>query len=202
MTASVQFLFDIGSPNAYLCHKLLPAIEQRTGAQIEYLPILLGGLFKLSNNRSPMEAYAEIPNKRAYEQLEFKRFLSAHQLDQFRFNPHFPVNTLSIMRGAVAAKAMGVEARYVDALFCAMWEQRLNLGDPAVLQQALSDAGLDAPAILQRSTEPEIKEQLVANTQRAFERGAFGSPTFFVDEAMYFGKERLSAVEAEILKTR
>ena len=194
------FLFDLGSPNAYLCHKVLPAVEARTGVRFEYLPILIGGLFKLANNRSPMEAYAAIPNKLAYEQLELQRFVKRHALTAFTFNPHFPVNTLQIMRGAVAALQLGCSAAYVDALFAAMWERGLKMDDPATVASVLTEAGLDVPALLQAAQTPEVKAQLLANTQAAFERGAFGAPTFFVGSAMYFGKDRLREVEEETLR--
>ncbi len=197
---AVQFLFDFGSPNAYFCHKVIPHIESRTGVTVEYVPILLGGLFKLANNRSPIEAFAAIPNKLAYERLEIKRFIAKHQLDNFRFNPFFPVNTLQLMRGAVAAQKLGQFKPYVDAMYRAMWEQKLNMGDPAQIASALTAAGLDAHALVEASQQADIKAQLVANTQTAFDRGAFGSPTFFVGDEMYFGKDRLAEVEQEMVR--
>ncbi len=199
MTTTVQFLFDFGSPNAYLAHKMLPALAQRTGATIDYVPVLLGGLFKLAHNRSPMEAYAQIPNKMAYEQLEFKRFVLTNGLSAFRFNPNFPVNTLQIMRGAVAAQGLGVMAPYVDAVYAAMWERKLNMADAEVIATVLTEAGLDAAAIAAGAADPQVKQQLMDNTQQACDRGAFGSPTFFVGDEMYFGKERLRDVEQMLL---
>jgi 2-hydroxychromene-2-carboxylate isomerase len=194
-TRQVEFLFDFGSPNAYLCHRVIPAIEQRTGARFQYLPVLLGGLFKLANNRSPMEAFAGVPNKMAYERLEMQRFIVKHGLTAFRMNPHFPVNTLHAMRGAVAAQRLGCFERYVDAVFAAMWERGSKIDDPAVIGATLAEAGLDAAALLQAAQEPEVKAALMAHTQAAHDRGAFGSPTFFVGEQMYFGKDRLRDVE-------
>lgn len=191
----VEFLFDVGSPNAYLAHRVIPELEARTGVKVAYVPILLGGLFKLANNRSPIEAYAAIPSKMAYERLEIRRFVERHRLAAFRFNPHFPVNTLALMRGAVAAEELGCQAAYIEAVFAAMWERQLAMGDPAVAAQALADAGLDAPALMQAAQAPEVKARLVALTESAHQRGAFGSPTFFVGEAMWFGKERLRDVE-------
>ena len=198
-TPTVQFLFDFGSPNAYMCHKVIPAIEDRTGVQFEYVPILLGGLFKLANNRSPVEAFAAIPNKRAYDKLEIERFLATHKLDKFRFNPNFPVNTLSIMRGAVAAKKLGVFKSYVDAMYAGMWEDGLNLSDPVVIQTSLARNALDAEVLLKAIQDPEVKSTLLDNTQKAFDQGAFGSPTFFVGKEMFFGKDRLREVEDEIV---
>ena len=199
-TPTVQFLFDFGSPNAYLCHKVIPKIENRTGVKFDYVPVLLGGLFKLANNRSPMQAFAETPLKLAYERLEMKRFITAHKLTQFKMNPFFPVNTLAIMRGAVAAQKLDCMAAYVDAMFSAMWEQGLNMAEPAVIGQVLVAAGLDADRLLQEAQQPDLKEGLLANTQSAFDRGAFGSPTFFVGSEMFFGKDRLGQVELEIAR--
>lgn len=174
MNASVQFLFDFGSPNAYLCHKVLPALAQRTGVAVQYVSVLLGGLFKLSNNRSPAETTAHIPNKRAYDALEMRRFVAKHRIAQFRFNPFFPVNTLSIMRGAVAAEATACFARYVDVMYSAMWEQGRNLNDASEVLAVLHDAGLDANALLEGAQEPDVKAKLMANTQQAFERARAG----------------------------
>ena len=192
---TVQFLFDFGSPNAYLCHKVIPEIEARTGVRFEYVPVLLGGLFKLANNRSPMEAFAGIPNKLAYDKLEMKRFISKHKLDLFRFNPHFPVNTLAIMRGAVAAKQLGMFEPYVNAIYAGMWEEGLNLSDPTVIHATLAKHSIHAEPLLQAIQSAEVKSTLLDNTQKAFDRGAFGSPTFFVDQEIFFGKDRLRDVE-------
>lgn len=196
----VQFLFDFGSPNAYFSHRVIPAITQRTGAQFEYVPILLGGLFKLSNNRSPAEAFADIPNKRAYGQLEVRRFIARHGLTKFRMNPHFPVNTLKIMRGAIAAQALDCFEPYVDAIYDAMWEQQRNMDDPEQIQTVLKAANLDPGALLAKSQEADIKARLISNTQSAYDRGAFGSPTFFVGDEMFFGKDQLREVEDEITR--
>ena len=198
----VQFLFDFGSPNAYLSHKVIPAIEARTATKFEYVPILLGGLFKLTGNRSPAEAFAGIKNKPEYGRLETDRFVKKHGLAAYRFNPHFPVNTLQIMRGAVAAQFEGCFERYVDAMFAEMWEREKKLDDPAVMEAALKDAGLDSGLLLSRINDPEVKQALLANTQAVFERGAFGSPTFFVNDEIYFGKDKLVEVEEEIMRVK
>lgn len=196
----VQFLFDFGSPNAYLSHKVIPEIEARSGARFVYVPILLGGLFKLANNRSPMEAFAGIPNKLAYERLELQRFVARHQLAAYRHNPHFPVNTLQIMRGAIAAQAQGCFERYVDAVFASMWEREKKMDQPEVIAAELGAAGLDAAALMAASQEPQNKARLLANTQEAHARGAFGAPTFFVGDAIFFGKDRLRDVEEEVAR--
>ena len=199
--APAQFLFDFGSPNAYLCHKVLAGIEGRTTVRIEYVPILLGGLFKLSHNRSPAEAFAGIPNKMAYDRLEIQRFIARHQLGRFQMNPFFPVNTLKIMRLAVAAQELGCAPEYIDATFSAMWEQARNMDDADEIGLVLRESGLAGAALFAKAQEPEVKARLAANTQSAFERGAFGSPTFFVGDAMFFGKDRLREFEDEIAKS-
>ena len=196
----VEFLFDFGSPNAYLCHKLIPAIEARSAAKFEYVPILLGGLFKLANNRSPAEAFAAIPNKRAYEHLEMQRFIDKHGLTRFKFNPFFPVNTLKIMRGACAAQKLGCLERYVDVVYAAMWEDGKNMDDPAVIASTLTEGGLDAEKIFALSQDPEVKNVLLQNTQSAHDRGAFGSPSFLIGDQLWFGKDRLRDVEEEVAR--
>ena len=202
MSTTVEFQFDFGSPNAYFCHRVIPAIEARSGKRFSYMPVLLGGLFKLANNRSPAEAFAGIPNKRAYDRLEVERFVKKHDLSAYRFNPQFPVNTLKIMRGAVAAQALGCFERYVEAVYAAMWEQQRDMADEAQILAVLAAAGLDGPALLLKSQDPEVKAGLMANTERAHARGAFGSPTFFVGDDIYFGKDRLREVEEAIAQLR
>ena len=202
MTQQIDFLFDFGSPNAYLVHKVVPAYETRLGATFVYRPILLGGLFKLTNNRSPIEAYAEIPSKLAYERLEVQRFVARHKLDAYRDNPHFPINTLHLMRGAVAARELGLFEAYVDAVFAAVWEQGLKMDDPAVIKRALDDAGLPADDIIAKTQDKAVKDALIAATNEAHARGAFGSPTFFLGDAMFFGKDKLDALAGEVERSR
>jgi 2-hydroxychromene-2-carboxylate isomerase len=198
----VEFLFDFGSPNAYLCHKVIPSIEKRTGAVFQYVPILLGGLFKLANNRSPGEAFADIPNKQAYDRLEVTRFVARHGLSKYRFNPFFPVNTLKIMRGACAAQKLGCLEPYVEVVYAAMWEDGKNMDDPAVIAATLAAGGLDVEKILALSQDAEVKAVLLQNTQSAHERGAFGSPSFLIGRELWFGKDRLRDVEDEILRVK
>ncbi len=190
------FWFDFASPNAYLVHRVIPAIEARTGARFHYVPVLLGGLFKLTGNQAPMIAFAGIPAKLAYERLEMQRFIARHGLSKFTMNPHFPVNTLALMRGAVAAEAEGLLPAYVEAMFHYMWEEPRKLDDIEVLAATLAQAGLPADILLARAQEPEIKGQLMANTQAAFEKGAFGIPSFLVGDDLWFGKDKLHEVEA------
>lgn len=198
----VEFHFDFGSPNAYLSHLIIPGIEQRTGAQFQYVPILLGGVFKLTNNRSPVESYAGIRNKLPYEHLETQRFIKKHGIRDFQFNPFFPVNTLALMRGAVAAQHLGVFARYVDRMFRHMWAQPRKMDDPAVLRATLQESGFDAEKLITLAQDPSVKDELAANTARSVERGTFGAPTFFVGDEIYFGKDRLRDVEEAIVAGR
>jgi len=194
--AKVEFHFDFGSPNAYLAHLVVPAIEQRTGARFEYVPVLLGGIFKATGNKSPAEAF--VPVKLAYERLETDRFIRRHAIAKFTFNPHFPVNTLLLIRCAVAAQMDGILPGYLDAVFHHMWVEPKKMDDPAVVRSALAESGLDADRILARAQEQEVKTRLIANTEDAVKRGVFGIPTFFVGGEMFFGKDRLREVEEAV----
>ena len=196
--AKVEFHFDFGSPNAYLAHLIVPEIEQRTGVEFEYVPILLGGVFKLTNNRSPVEKLAGIKNRLEYEQLEMRRFIRRHGITQFTWNPFFPVNTLLVMRGAVAAQTEGLLDGYVDAVFKAMWAEQKNMSDADVATAVLQQAGLDGARLVARTQEPEVKDRLLKNTEASVARGTFGAPTFFVGDEIFFGKDRLRDVEEEV----
>jgi len=198
--ARVEFHFDFGSPNTYLAHLVVPEIEQRTGAKFEYVPILLGGVFKLTNNRSPVEKMAGIKNRLQYEQLEIQRFVRRHGITRFKWNPFFPVNTLLVMRGAIAAQADGILARYVDEVFRHIWADPKDMDDPEVVRAALTESGFDAASLLARTQEPEIKVRLLKNTEASVARGTFGAPTFFVGNEIFFGKDRLRDVEEEIVR--
>jgi 2-hydroxychromene-2-carboxylate isomerase len=193
MTKTFEFIFDFGGPNSYLAHKVLPELYAQTGAEAVYVPILLGGLFKLTNNQAPLIRYAETPAKRNYEMLEFDRFVKAHHLP-FAMNPHFPINTMLVMRGCIAAQQQGCFMPYVEAIMTAMWEDGANTGDAAVVRAVLDKAGLNGAALLAACDEPAVKAELIANTEKAAARGAFGVPTFFVGEEMFWGKERLAQV--------
>jgi 2-hydroxychromene-2-carboxylate isomerase len=188
-------MFDVGSPNAFLSHEAIPAIEKRSGVKFEYVPILLGGIFKATNNKSPAEALAGIKNKREFQALETERFVKRFHVEPYIWNPYFPVNTLNLMRAAIAARLEGVFEKYVDAAFHHMWREPKKMDDPEVATKALTASGLDAAKLFARAQEPEVKAKLIENTQAAVERGAFGSPTFFVGKEMFFGKEQLREVE-------
>lgn len=200
--AKVEFHFDFGSPNAYLAHLVIPEIEQRTGAKFEYVPVLLGGVYKLTGNRSPAESLAGIKNKPDYEHLETARFIKRHGITRFRQNPFFPVNTLTIMRGAIAAQRLEVFERYVDEIYRHMWSEPKKLDDPAVLRAALLESGFDAERFGELVQDADVKARLLADTERSVARGTFGSPTFFVGAEIFFGKDRLRDVEEMIPATR
>ena len=200
--AKVEFHFDFGSPNAYLAHLVIPQIERRAGAKFEYVPVLLGGVYKLTGNRSPAESLAGVKNKPDYERLETARFIERHAITCFRHNPFFPVNTLSIMRGAIAAQQLGMFERYVDEIYRHMWSEPKKLDDPAVLRVALLESGFDAERFGELVQNADVKARLLANTERSVARGTFGSPTFFVGDEIFFGKDRLRDVEEMILSTR
>jgi 2-hydroxychromene-2-carboxylate isomerase len=198
-TTAPQFLFDFGSPNAFLSHEAIPAIEKRIGVKFEYVPILLGGIFKATNNKSPAETLAGIKNKREFHDIETNRFVKRFHVKPYTWNPFFPVNTLNLMRTAVAARLEGVFEKYIDAAFHHMWVEPKKMDDPAVALEALTTSGLDAKRLFERATEADVKAKLIENTQVAVDRGAFGSPTFFVGNEMFFGKEQLRDVEDMIL---
>ena len=198
----VEFHFDFGSPNAYLSHLVIPEIEKRTGAKFEYVPVLLGGVFKATNNRSPAESLQGIKNKPDYERLETTRFIRRHNITRYKSNPFFPVNTLMMMRGAIAAQSLDVFARYVDEMYRNMWAEPKKMDDPNVFRAALDEAGLESARILELIQTPKIKDQLIENTQRSVERGTFGSPTFYVGNEIFFGKDRLRDVEEMILQSK
>ncbi|WP_164512718.1 2-hydroxychromene-2-carboxylate isomerase [Caulobacter vibrioides] len=197
---SIDFIFDFGSPNAYLSWKLLPDIAARQGAGVRLIPCLLGGIFKATGNQAPMIAFGGIKGKMDYEMLETRRFIAAHGLTAFRFNPHFPVNTLLLMRGMIAAQRLGVAEAYLEAMLKGMWEDGLKLDDPEVFVATANAAGLDGAALLAATGDAEVKAELAANTEAAVARGTFGIPTFFVGDEIFFGKERLGQVEAELAK--
>ena len=190
---SVDFIYDFGSPNAYFAYKLLPAIAARTGVQINYYPVLLGGIFKLTNNKPPMMAFGGVKGKVEYQMLEIKRFIRDHKLTDFKMNANFPVNTLMLMRGAVLAGMDGRADDYVALGFKAMWEDGLKMDDPDLFANHLAQNGFSGYD--ERISRPEVKARLMDNTQKAVDRGVFGAPSFFVGDEMFFGKDRLVAVE-------
>jgi 2-hydroxychromene-2-carboxylate isomerase len=188
-------MFDFGSPNAFLSHEAIPAIEKRASVKFEYVPILLGGIFKATNNKSPAETLAGVKNKPEFNALETERFIKRFKVEPYVWNPFFPVNTLNLMRAAIAAQFEDVFERYVEAAFHHMWREPKKMDDPEVAVKALSASGLNGAKLLARAQDADVKAKLIENTQSAVERGAFGSPTFFVGNEMFFGKEQLREVE-------
>jgi 2-hydroxychromene-2-carboxylate isomerase len=199
---NVEFHFDFGSPNAYLAEIALPAIEQRTGVRFEYVPVLLGGVYKATGNLSPAESLRGIKNKPEYNAIETQRFLRRHNITKFKINPFFPVNTLALMRGAVAAQFEGMFEPYFRAAYHHMWVEPKKMDDPTVFREAFLSSGLDIDRVIARSQQDEVKKKLIENTNDAVARGTFGSPTFFVGEEIYFGKDSLREVEEEIIAQR
>lgn len=195
----IEFHFDFGSPNCFLAHRVIPSIEQRTGAHFRYVPILLGGVFKATNNRSPAEALADIPAKRAFMEMETRRFLDRHGIAEFRRNPYFPVNTLALMRGAVAAGHASCFEHYVETMFHNMWSDPKKLDDPAVIRTVLRENRFDVSNLLERAQSADVKQELIRNTEMSVARGTFGAPTFYVGEEMFFGKDQLRDVEELLL---
>ena len=199
--SKLEFVFDFASPNAYYVYQVMPGILERTGAELEVVPTLLGGLFKITGNQAPFVAFGGIKGKLEYDMLESKRFQEKHGIDKFVFNEHFPMNTITIMRGLVAAQELGIARQYIDVVLAAMWEQGEKMDDPEVVERVWRAGGLDADALMALIQTDAIKDKLKATTQAMADRGAFGVPSFFVGEEMFFGKERLGQVEEELLRS-
>jgi 2-hydroxychromene-2-carboxylate isomerase len=200
MSAVVEFIFDFASPNAYLAYSALSPILERTGARLAINPCLLGGIFKATGNVAPSNAFAGVKGKLEYESLEFRRFVAKHGIDKFRDNPHFPINTLMLMRGFIAAREAGVEAGYLEMGLKGLWEEGLKLDDRDVLAHRIDAAGLNSASLLAAAQTDRVKLKLADNTAAAVARGVFGIPTFFVGDDMFFGKDRLGQV-AEAVET-
>lgn len=199
-TKTVDFIFDFSSPNAYFAHKALAGVVERTGVQINYIPCLLGGIFKATGNQAPMIAFANVKGKNDYMMLEIKRFIAKHELTKFRMNSAFPVNSLMLIRSAIACDQDGRLMEFVEVGLRLMWEDNKKMDDPVVFVEEITKAGFDGAKLLERTQDPDVKAKLMANTQAAVARGAFGVPTFFVRDEMFFGKDRLPQLEAEILR--
>jgi 2-hydroxychromene-2-carboxylate isomerase len=196
----LEFQFDFGSPNAYLAEKVIPAIERRNGVKFEYVPALLGGIYKATGNMSPAESLRGIKNKPEYQALETQRFLRRHNITSFRQNPFFPVNTLMLMRGAVAARFEEMFEPYFRAAYHHMWEEPKKMDDVEIFRSAFKSSGIDIDRLIARAQQDDVKKKLIEDTTDAFNRGAFGSPTFFVGKEMFFGKDQLRDVEDSIVE--
>ena len=193
-----KFIFDFGSPKSYLVYKLVPGIEERTKVKAEYIPVLLGGIFKSINNVSPIEAFKTVPSKGAYDDLDTKRFVKKHGL-AFNFNSNFPINTLNLMRGAIYAQENGFFEKYVEVVFKSMWVDNKKMDDIEVIQSVLKENELPTKDIFEGTQDQNVKNKLIENTNYAVEQGAFGAPSFLIDGELFFGKETLQDVEDLIL---
>lgn len=194
MAREIEFMFDFGGPNSWFVHRAIPAIEAAGKVRFRYVPVLLGGIFKATGNQPPLMTYGHIAAKVAYDRLEMQRFMAQHGITGFQFNPHFPVNTLLAMRGAIAAEQLGCGPAYREAMYCALWQDGLKLDDAEVWTGVLTAAGLDVAALTALVSDGAVKAELVANTESAVARGAFGVPSFFLGDEMWFGKDRLRDV--------
>ena len=194
MSKTIEFYFDFGSPTAYLAHKRLQQLKAEYGCTIDYKPVLLGGLFKASGNLSPVT----VPAKGKYMmKYDLPRFAKLYQVP-LGSNAHFPINTLNLMRGAVAALGQDYFDTYVDAVYNAIWVNGENMGDLNVVTRVLSDVGLNGQQIIAGTQDPEVKAGLISNTEAAVARGCFGAPTMFVDGDMFFGQDRMQFIEMAI----
>lgn len=194
MVKTVEFLFDVGSPTTYLAHKRIPALIERTGAEVVYVPMLLGGVFKATGNASP----AMVPAKAVYMNADMARYAAKYGIE-LAFNPHFPINTLTLMRMIAGMVGEDPFPRLVDVIFDAMWKTPKNMGDPEVVAAVLTAGGFDPAELLALSQSQPAKDTLIANTEGAVARGAFGAPTFFVGDQMFFGQDRLDFVEDAVV---
>ena len=197
MSKTIELIFDFVSPNAYLVWGPLKEVADRVGATIEITPVFLGGMHKLTGNAPPMIRDAEVKGKNEYGMLEMQRFIRKHGLTKFTMNPKFPFNTVTLQRLLLVVKP-DERAKLIETLNPGIWEDGLDMTDVEVVGKLLADAGYDAKAMLEKTQDPAIKQQLMDNTEKAVERGAFGIPTFYVDGEMYFGKERLGQIEEQL----
>ena len=193
-----KFIFDFGSPKTYLVYKLLPGIEERTKTKAEYVPVLLGGIFKSTNNVSPIESFKTVPAKGKYDDLDTARFVKKHDI-AFNFNSNFPINTLNLMRGAIFAQQNGIFDKYVEVVFKSMWVDNKKMDDLEVIQTVLLENELPVKEIFEGTQDQKIKDKLIKNTSEAVEKGIFGAPSMLVEDELFFGKESLQDVEELIL---
>ena len=196
----VDFYFDFASPNAYLSLMAGKELEDKLGFKFNIKLALLGGIFKATNNKPPMEQFFGVLNKNEYQGIEMERFVQRHDLNLFKMNPHFPVISLQIIRGAVAADIDGYLEDYIDKVLIHMWEEPKKMDDPDVIKAAFDESGFDSEKLMNQMQDPEVKAKLISNTEKAVERGVFGIPTFFIDDEIYFGKDTIWMIE-EILES-
>ena len=197
----IDFYFDFASPNAYLSHKVMQIIKEKHQVDLNYVPVLLGGIFKATNNKPPMEQFFGVMNKNEYQSIEIQRFIERHNIDSFQMNPYFPVISLQIIRGAVAADMDGYLEEYIDKVLVHMWEEPKKMDDPEVIKAAFEESGFDSEKLMAQIQDPIIKAKLISNTEQAVERGVFGIPTFFIDDEIYFGKDTIWMIEEILSET-
>ena len=195
MSKTIEFIFDFGSPNAYLSYNTVTQVAERTGATLKITPCLLGGIFKSTNNQPPIMSFAGVSGKNAMFMREIERYCDRHELTKFAMNPNFPVNTLLLMRACVAYGRDNDAAPYIEAGLKMMWEDGLKMDDPEVFVKAFDEAGFDGNALLESTQDPKVKAQLIANTQGAVDRGVFGIPAFFLGDEQFFGKDHIEEME-------
>ena len=191
---TIDYYYDFGSPNCWVAHVILQGISERTGVSVNYKPILLGGLFKLTGNAPPMVAFKDVTGKTAYMQQQMARYLRRYNIP-FNWNPHFPVMTTALMRGATFAQGKGFEADYIDQMMRAVWVEKLKMDDPDVIAKRLAESGLPVEELMAANGDDAIKKELFAATQAAMDRGAFGAPACFVGDERFFGKDALDDLE-------
>ena len=194
----IDFYFDFASPNAYFGFNVLKKFPEKYDCEINYIPVLLGGIFKATNNKPPMEQFFGVLNKNEYQSLEIERFVNRHGLTKFKMNPQFPVISLQIVRGAIAAEMDGYLEDYIEKVLVHMWEEPKKMDDPEVIKAAFEESGFDSEKLLEQMQDPDVKAKFISNTEDAVKRGLFGIPTFFIDDEMYFGKDTIWMIE-EIL---
>ena len=196
----VDFIFDVASPNAYFVHKIIPEFESRTGAVFNYIPCLLGGIMHLTNNKPPFVAFSDVESKMKYQMIEMERFIKKHKLVDFKFNSNFPMKTVAIQRGAIAAKELDVFDEYLESIFSAVWEKNINMADEDTFFETLKVDGLDEFRIKEIISSQACKDELIQNTQNAVDKGVFGIPTFIYANEIFFGKDHLDQLE-DVLKS-
>ncbi|VAV95905.1 2-hydroxychromene-2-carboxylate isomerase family protein, glutathione-dependent [hydrothermal vent metagenome] len=194
MSRTIELIYDFVSPNAYLVWRPLKALAARYGADIEITPAFLGGMHKLTGNAPPFIRDAEVKGKNEYAMLEMTRFINKHGLTKFQMNPHFPFNSITLQRMLIAVGPDN-RTRLIDALLPGIWEQQLDVSDAETVGSILVEAGFDAEELFAKTRDAAIKQALIDNTEKAVERGAFGIPTFYIDDEIFFGKERLGQIE-------
>ncbi|WP_162095820.1 2-hydroxychromene-2-carboxylate isomerase [Pseudomonas chlororaphis] len=191
MSKTVEFFFDLGSPTTYLAYTQLPKICAQTGSQLIYQPMLLGGVFKVTGNASPIS----IPAKGRYMLQDLARYARRYEVP-LAFNPHFPINTLLLMRAVTGMQLRHPQRfiAFIDCLFRALWVEKRNLNDQATVAAVLSEGGFDPLEVLALTNDEEVKNALKDKTEQALQRGVFGAPSMFVDNQLFFGQDRLDFV--------